>query len=320
MIRQICPHCFASVEFADEAAGTTADCPVCRKAFPVPGRYAPSVAGDAPPARPLPEAPVTSRPAPPPGLVPPAEAARPPLGDAPAPPTASGPGVTLTLSPTKLGWLPVACFTLILLLTFFTWVGLFPGGFKAYSQSPWGALARDFDTNPFSEEVLQLEKPLATLMGRNWLLLLPYLVALVAAVVLGWADRAVSATHVTGLPGPVAYLRTIWPYRLAVLFALAALTLALLAVQVRVGFGLDTATRQLVADRFAEALQATENSAAKQKILVKQGMELGQYELQTTWWLTLALTLHVVAAVAAGLRLWLDRRGAKPLPRVTVTA
>jgi len=89
-------------------------------------------------------------------------------------------------------------------------------------------------------------------------------------------------------------------------------------LQVRIGFGLETATRSLVADRFAEALQAAETSSAKQKVLVKQGMELGQFAMQTTWWLTLALVLHAVAAVAAGLRLWLQRRGAKPLPRVTV--
>ena len=74
----------------------------------------------------------------------------------------------------------------------------------------------------------------------------------------------------------------------------------------------------MVADQFAEALKAAETSAAEQKILVKQGMEYGQYAVQTTWWLTLAVALHAVAAVAALLRLWLARRGTKPLPRVTV--
>lgn len=305
MIRQICPHCFASVEFADEAAGTTADCPVCRKAFPVPGRYAPSVAGEPAP-----------RPTPPPGLVAPAD-------PTPAPATSSGnaldgPGRTLTLSPSKLGWLPVACFTLILVLTFFSWVGHYPGGFMAYAQSPWGALAGNFETNPFSDDVEHLEKPLKAIIGSNWLLLLPYLLALLAAVALGWADRAVTATHVTGLPVPLAFLQGVWPYRVGVLAALAVLTLTLLTLQVRVGFGLDTATRKMVAERFADALKAAETSAAEQKVLVKQGMELSQYAVQTTWWLTLAVALHVIAAVAALLRLWLARRGNKPLPRVTV--
>ncbi len=304
MIRQICPHCFASVEFADEAAGTTADCPVCRKAFPVPGRYAPSVAGD--PA---------ARPTPPPGLVAPTDAPRAPVAGPDA--TPDGPGRTLTLSPSKLGWLPVTCLTLVLVLSFFSWVGHYPGGYTAYSQSPWGALAGKFETNPFSDDVLHLEKPLNAAIGSN-LLLLPYLLALLAAVALGWADRAVTAASVTGLPGPLAFLQGVWPYRAAVLAALAVGTLTLLALQVRVGFGLDTATRRVVAEHYAEALKAAETSAAEQKILVKQGMELGQYAVQTTWCLTLAVALHAVAAVAALLGLWLARRGTKPLPRVTV--
>ena len=301
MIRQICPHCFASVEFADEAAGTTADCPVCHKAFPVPGRYAPSVAGD--PA---------ARPTPPPGLVAPADAPRAAAAGPDAP--AGGPGRTLTLSPSRLGWLPVTCLTLVLVLSFFSWVGHYPGGYMAYSQSPWGALAGKFETNPSTDDVLHLEKPLNAAIGSNWLLLLPYLLALPAAVALGWADRALSATPVAGLPAP---LQGIWPYRAAVLAALAVLTLTLLALQVRLGFGLDTATRKVVAEHYADALKAAETSAAEQKILVKQGMEFGQYAVQTTWWLALAVALHAVAAVAALLRLWLARRGTKPLPRVT---
>ena len=303
MIRQICPHCFASVEFAGEAAGTTADCPVCHKAFPVPGAYAPSVAGD--PA---------SRPTPPPGLVAFTDVARAPVAGPDA--TPGGPGRTLTLSPSKLGWLPVTCFTLVLILTFFSWVGHYPGGFTAYSQSPWGALAGKFETNPFSDDVLHLEKPLNAAIGSN-LLLLPYLLALLAAVALGWADRAVAATHSPNLPVPLAFLQGVWPYRVAVLAALAVLTLTLLALQVRVGFGLETATRRVVAEHHADALKAAETSAAEQKVLVKQGMELGQYAVQTTWFLTLAVALHAVAAAAALLRLWLARRGTKPLPRVT---
>ncbi len=326
MIRQICPSCFVPVEFADSAAGTTAECPSCRKPFAVPGAYAPTVAGDAAAPRPTPEpAPVTDpRPAPPPGLVRPTEAPRfaSPAGSPPAgtPPPPDGRGPTLVLSPVALDWLPVSCFTLLLVLTFFSWVGLYPGGFKAYAQTPWAALAGVIDTNHFSEEVLQIETPLTKLLGSNWVVLVPYLLAVLLAVVLGWADRVVTAAHVTRLPGPLGFVEKIWPYRFPLLAGLAVGTLVLLGLQLRLGFGLDTATRQLVANDFAEALQAADNSSARQKILVKQGMKLGQYELQTTVWLTLAVVLHVTAVVAAGLRLWLYRRGTKPLPRVTFSA
>ena len=321
MIRQICPHCFVPVEFADAAAGTTAECPSCRKPFAVPGAYAPTVAGDAAAPRPTPEpVPVTDpRPAPPPGLVRPTDAAR---ATAPAgsPPPLDGRGATVTLSPVALDWLPVSCFTLILVLTFFSWVGLYPGGFKAYAQTPWAALAGVIDTNHFSEEVLQIETPLTKLLGSNWVVLVPYLLAVLAAVVLGWADRVVTAAHITRLPGPLGFVEKIWPYRFPLLAGLAVGTLVLLGLQIRLGFGLETATRQLVANDFAEALQAADNSSARQKILVKQGMKLGQYELQTTVWLTLAVVLHVTAVAAAGLRFWLYRRGTKPLPRVSFAA
>lgn len=329
MIRQICPHCFVPVEFADAAAGTTAECPSCRKPFAVPGAYAPTVAGDAATSRPTPEpVPVPDpapRPAPPPGYVRPTDPTRsastaggPPAGG--TLPPLDGRGATVTLSPVALDWLPVSCFTLILVLTFFSWVGLYPGGFKAYAQTPWAALAGVIDTNHFSEEVLQIETPLTKLLGSNWVVLVPYLLAVLAAVVLGWADRVVTAAHITRLPGPLGFVEKIWPYRFPLLAGLAVGTLVLLGLQIRLGFGLETATRQLVANDFAEALQAADNSSARQKILVKQGMKLGQYELQTTVWLTLAVVLHVTAVAAAGLRFWLYRRGTKPLPRVTFAA
>jgi len=165
--------------------------------------------------------------------------------------------------------------------------------------------------------VLQIETPLTKLLGSNWVVLLPYLLGLVAAVALGWADRVIRAAHLNALPPPLAVLQKLWPVRSGVLAGLAIGTLILLALQIRLGFGLDTATRQLVGGDFADALQAAGNSSAKQKVLVQQGMKLGQYELQNTVWLTLAVTLHVTAVVAAGLRFWLYRRGTKPLPKVT---
>lgn len=349
MIRQICPHCFGAIELPDAAAGTSVECSVCHKSFAVPGRHTPTVA-DAQPPTPAPApAPMpalatatttlpltpgrppvseaTSTPNLPPGLVVPAEPPKVPTASSapgtpgyapPVPPVGMAHTASVTLAPALLEWLPVVCFTLILVLTFFSWVGMYPGGYLAYSQSPWGAFVGNFETNPISEEVMKLEVTLKKVIGSNWTFLLPYLFGVVLATALAWADRFVTVAHVTALPGPLSFVQKMWPHRFPVLTGLAIGTLLLLLVQVRLGFGLENAIKAHVTGEYAEALAAADNSSSRQKLLVKQGMNLGQYELQGTTCLALALAAHGVAVAAAAGRFWLYRRGPKPLPRITL--
>jgi hypothetical protein len=331
VIVQVCPNCLSTVELPATAAGTTVDCPKCKEPFPVPDTYTPTVAGEPKPVPPPAPAPVSMalppmpytppagegpKPAPPPGFVPPGERPAAAPGAAASPSHAGG--ATYLLSPVALDWLPVACFTLVFVLTFFSWVGLYPGGYKAYAQTPWHALAGTMEVNPLSEQVLQIEGPLKALLGMNVVLLLPYFLCLFWAVILGWADRAIKLENLKGLPGPLAKLERLWPYRSTILAGLAVATLLLLLAQVSVGFGLENATEKLVNGEFKDRLAAAKgNTSDTQKLEVEQGMQLGKYTLQTTTALTLAVLLHVTAVVAAGLRFWLHRRGAKPLPRVT---
>ena len=340
MIRQFCPHCFRPVELPDDAAGTTYPCPQCGKGFPVPGRYAPAVDPGLTPASggptPAPEKPPVPDPTPPdfrlpppPGFVPapPAGAAGDPAPGASAVPARGG----VTLSPAVLDWFPAACFTLILLLTCFAWVGLYPGGDAAYTQSPWGMMAGDFSRNPFSESVLKIEQELNAKAKSDWVML-PYLFGLLAAVGIAWADRLVRADVAARpgvhLPPRLGFLTAVWPHRFPILAGLAIGLLALLLIQAYAGFGLETALHKVVEARARPegAGQATapattpaaadRSSAMEKEAAIRQGMQLAQYRLQTTTWFGLAVGTHVVAVVAAGLRLWLYRRGAKPRPRV----
>ncbi len=339
MIRQFCPHCFRPVELPDDAAGTTFPCPQCGKGFPVPGRYTPAVdpglvtpsGGSAPvPEKPtVPDPTPDPRPQPPPGFIPPppaGPAADPGTGSAGTPPARGG----VTLSPAALDWFPAACFTLILVLTCFAWVGLYPGGDAAYTQSPWGMMAGDFWRNPFSESVLKIEQELHKQVRSDWVML-PYLLGLLAAVGIAWADRLVRADVAARpgvhLPPRLGFLTAVWPHRFPILAGLAIGLLALLLIQAYAGFSLETALHKVVDGRAraegvgqatapAPPAAAERSSAMEREAAIRQGMQLAQYRLQTTTWFGLAVGTHVVAVVAAGLRLWLYRRGSKPRPRV----
>ena len=313
MIRQYCPHCYRPVELPDSAAGTTHPCPLCAGPIPVPPAYTPTVEPNPPPPEtppvtaPLPDA----RPAPPPGFVPPADPAAGPT----SPGAARSHGRGVALDPAVLDWFPAGCFTLILLLTFLSWVGVYPGGYPAYTQSAWGAAAGGFTTDHFSDDVIKIETRLQKTIGSNVVMAL-YLLGLLVAVAVAWADRLVAAEGLTKLPPRASFLAKVWPHRFPILAGLAVGLVCLLLIQTYAGFGLETGLRAMVAGDNAEAWKAAgTGSAARQKVAVKEGLELGQYQLQTTTWLGLALGTHVVAVAAAGLRLWLYRRGPKPVPR-----
>ena len=55
----------------------------------------------------------------------------------------------------------------------------------------------------------------------------------------------------------------------------------------------------------------------EQKARIKRGLEYGKYELHTTFWYGLALGTHIFLAAVTLLRLWVERRGSRPLPRVS---
>lgn len=313
MIRQICPNCFRSVELPDAAAGTDAPCPSCGKVFALPGRYNPAVDPAAGPGDSAPFPVPPSRPAPPPGLVPPGGASR-PTAPASEPSLAAERTTGFPLSPVVLGWIPVACFTLVFLLTFFNWVGMYPGGYRAYTQNGWEAAFGSLDSNNFAEEVLKLEAELAKRTPWN-LLLVPFLLGLLLLLAVAWAERALRD------PGrvPAPAVAQFWRYRFAAIAGLGALLFGLLAFQTRIGFGLETAVRKLAAEKYDAELQSADNSAAKQKVAVKEGREVASYQLHTTSWLALAVAALLVGVATAALKFWLDTRGTKPPPRVSLT-
>lgn len=323
MITLVCPHCLKSVSVADAAAGTTAPCPSCGKDFPVPARYTPVVADDRPPAPP----PAVPDPAPPAGYVPPAAA---PL-EAPPPPEPAVPGVPagytrsvgFGLSPKVLAWVPAVCLSLVLVLTLFQWVGSHVGGYTVYSQNAWRSLTGG--SGPYNPLQAQLKKlapwtaDVANKVPSDWPLMLPFLVCLLLALVVAWAERAVAAVDRRKLPPSLEWVAAVWPYRIPLLAGLATAALLLLLIQTASGFGLERAMRRAVAEQSAEARQKNAgNAAALDEIEFNDDLELARVNLERTTWLYLVILLHLVVVLAMVGRAGLERRGDKPPPRVVV--
>jgi len=320
----ICPNCAKFVTVPDEAAGTTVPCPECKAPFPVPARYDPvvsvPVAPPPPPPPPVVPPPVVP-PTPPPGLTPEALAAV----THPTPPVAAGYDHTVgvSLKQSTLAWVPAVGLTLVLLLTLFPWVGSFVGGSAVYSQSPWRALtgnpARNFHLEELSRQQANWPADVLNKVSSDWLLMLPYLLLLILAVVLAWAERLVADVNRTRLPRQAGVLADVWPYRVPVLAGAAAVLLVLLLAQAGRGFGLERAMRQAVVERFADdRAMAAGNQAELDKIEFRADQELSKFNLEWTPWFGLAVGLHLLVVLAMVGRFWLDRRGNKPPPRLVL--
>ena len=322
VIRQICPHCFKSVELPDESAGIDSACPACGKSFTVPKPYTPSVDPGAvrPTSVPLPPPPVSipvphtvdpNRPAPPPGY-------------APHPGTV---GVTssqyssataMNLSSSAVGWIPVAGFTLIVLLSIFPWVGCYPGGISAYTQSFWGALGNGLSADTTAEQVMKQERALSDALRSDWWLLLPYLFAVLLGVALAWADRLATSNDFAYRVGPFGTLRAmIWPRRGAILYALAAVSAVFFALETLRGFGLEAAVRTVSVAKYKEEAEKVDNTADRQKVLTKIGVERASFGVGSGYAYWLVAAAHLIVLAAATGRIWLDSRGENaPPPRL----
>jgi hypothetical protein len=320
----ICPNCTKFVTVPDEAAGTTVPCPECRAPFPVPARYDPVVSvpvAPPPPPPPVVPPPPVAPPTPPPGLVPEALSAV-----RHAPPTV-GAGyehtVGITLTPSALAWVPAVGLTLILILTPFAWVGSYVGGSPVFSQSAWGSLwgasSRNFQLEELARQQGGWPDDVMNKVYSDWPLMLPYFLVLIVAVVAAWAERLVGTVDRTRLPRQLGFVGDAWPYRTPILAGLATTAVILLAVQSTRGFGLERAMRQTVSERFAEDRTKAEGNQSKLAVIdFKADQELSRFNLERTVWLELAFALHVIVVLAMIGRAWLDRRGAKPPPRLVL--
>jgi len=305
---------------------------MCAKSISVPAGYTPSVAaGGGVPYSLAPEEPKPVVAPPPPSSQPiPAAAPPPGLNTAAFAPPQSTPvapaqiGSTnihwLTISPNVIDWIPLGCLILAFLLTFFTWVGAYPGGEAIFKQSAWSILSADMSvTVPSDDEALLktaewLEKN-PNGVETDWLLL-PYFLLLFIALGFACLERAFKNPNILSLPAPLAWLPSVWPRRFALLTILSALLLVFLCGHVLRNKALPGAMQRYVETNYSEKLKAADTSIKKRAALIQVGQELGKYCLQSTTYRSLAIWVHIAAVVAMAGRWWLHRREGKPPVRI----
>ncbi len=333
-MRLICPHCMSGVTVADDTAGKEATCPNCGRSFPTPARYSAAVVPEAaaavasaaasPPSgavlpTPPPVPGAASVPTPPPGYIPPAPPA--PDGFLPSSHAATPElaGYThargITISPKVVAWLPAALLTVVLVLTFFPWVGSYLGGSAVYSQRPWGAMFGGSPSRNYQlEEAGAIPGAWIDKMHSDWALLLPFFLFLLAGLSFAWAERGLSSFD----PRKVPPLAKLWPWRNAIVLVCATFTLLFALWQVANGFSMERAIQKQISEQFA-AVREKETSPAKLDALkYKEEQAYNAYNVERTTWLYLALFCNALAVGAIVTRIALDKRGNKPAPKIVL--
>src|SRR5262249_18499654 len=96
------------------------------------------------------------------------------------------------------------------------------------------------------------------------------------------------------------------------------LAFLILVLQSAIGFSLESAAAAQ-ADSSVESERASAKTPENlEKVNIKRGAELGRLSVHRTVWFRLAVLFNLLGVAAAGLELWLERRGSRPLPRLDV--
>lgn len=350
-MKLICPRCMKSVPVPDDFSGTEVACPSCDKPFAVPARYNPAVLADpspaaspatppvpattspVPPIPPRPQEPATMSPEvppvgpttpagyvpPPPPVVPPPLPVAPatqvtPTAPVPTPPLPAGyvRERTLTINAKVVAWLPAVLLTLALVLTFFPWVGSHLGGAAVDSQGPWRAMFGSINRNATLEERMAVDMRWLDRLRSDWELMLPFLMALLAATALAWADRGFRSLDPRNIP-PLAKF---WAWRRTAILGLAGLALVLAVAQSIHGFGMERAIEAVVRENLMKEREEAGNNKSKQLAVdAKVQRELAGYELERSLWMHLSVLSIALAVLTMALYMRLDHRGTKPPPR-----
>lgn len=314
-MRLLCPFCQKAITVPDTEAGKPVDCPECGQEFAAPQLYTPAPAplpADklAQPA-PVPETYVSDRP----DRVPPVVE----LPDMAAPDRELS-GYhrmrSVSLDPRVMRWVPAVALFLAFILTMLPWNGLYPAGYPAFTQNPWGAVVGSMSRDPVADDALRIgEEKLGDILDKrlkmNWWLF-PYLFLLVPTLLLAAAGPVVDLTK-WKVP---SNLEPLWQYRPALLGVLTVLLLLFLLAQWASGFGLQRAVNDWVEADHAAAKEAANTPEKLQRWEMQVAMKKGEYHVRTTPWLRLALLMHLLATAAVVTEAGLMLRGKKAPPRL----
>ncbi len=335
----LCPSCQKKLTLPDAHAGQPAKCPECNSTFTAPALPAMPAAGFVPP--PPPPSPPPFTPAP---VLTPTPAAAPaphPFdgeGFAHSPPvpapqetrSAASPASSVAPAPAEYTHRlsahanprvlqPLAALAVLglFVLSFFPWVGRYPGGVPVVTQSAWQAA---FGAETVDEDLKKMlsgpapgkDAPSEERPGASGLMILFVLLLILALL----GTLAAAAWNVIPVALP-ASAQAFKPWRWGIAAALLLLTLVLLVLQEVSGFNLEARTTAEV-DRSMEGLKKLADvggkAADEKRIAILRGTALTQ--LYRTAALRWATALNALALVCALLVYWVERRRSRPVPRV----
>jgi hypothetical protein len=334
----LCPSCQKMLTVPDQYAGTLMKCPLCANTFQAPAL--PSAQPPLPPPGPFPAPPPPSRqsdtafaPSPPSAAPQPSPARTPP----PPPPSAGEyqHAFGLALDPRVVQWIPPAALLLVFLLQLFTpWVGMYPGGYPAYTQGVGGAAFGWYGTasNPVWEKIPEKNShvPAVILPGAKqgekgeslgWFFPMMVYVFPIFPLALVLAIAAAVLPLVQARAQLPPFVDQIKPWRWAIAGGAALLALLLLLVPLVFGFSLENKVKEKVETEFLDKQkEKVTTDEDRQLLAMARGSLVGAQELRRTVWLQLVFWLQVLAVVAAAVQFWLDFRGPRPAPRLDIRA
>jgi hypothetical protein len=342
----LCPNCQKMLTVPEEYAGQVMMCPLCRGQFTMPALPQPAAAPAPPapkpsvqskPAAPAPHQESFSIPLPPSGVIalapedivaPPASP--PPPGHQPpmpkiefetgpeavpelAPPPAEPGGyrhaIPIWFSPRVLQWIVPVCLILVFLLTFFRWVGVYPGGVPLITQSAWQAAFNSYSADVDLEKAMGPGGPKGEGPGVS-ILLIFYVILMCIVLLLALSCMVINIMPKILPPGLDPIIRLRW----LILGGVAMLTFLFLVLQLLIGFGLENKYKKDIDEQFKATRENAKTDAEKKAVEVQAGM--AKSALFRTVWLRLAFTLQLVALICVLLEIWVSRRGNKPLPKL----
>jgi hypothetical protein len=212
-------------------------------------------------------------------------------------------GLSIPLDLPVIRWLPPLALLAIIVLLFFNWVGLYPGGESVYTQNGWQVM---FGRSPAAdqdlvERLLDVEKSeLETTV--SWPMIL-YLVVLVPTLVLAFATAGLAFVPLKFPP----VVQQILSWKAAVLGALAVLALLLFLLQMAISFPLEKTVKALAEKKVKKESPKLAADPKYGEPLVQQRIDA--WGLRTTSRHSLAVWFNVAAVFFLLVELWLTRRG-----------
>jgi hypothetical protein len=326
----MCPNCQKMLTVPEQYAGQLMKCPLCAGTFTVPG-LPPSMPASAP-APPPPPAPDTyalhQEPAapPPPAPPPPAPASRapapePPLVEPIAPKQPAGttsPGgyartMTLTLNPVVIPWIAPVCLVLVLILSFFSWVGYYPGGYGVVTQNGLQFLSVD---PVYARKVLALNSDTlpANAQPSTDILLIFFWLLFIPAMLLAVASVVVPMLKIQ-LP-PVA--QQLMPWRWGIAGAATILAFLFLLLQAMFGFSIESQSVEYLPNGEKIERKTSGTPEEQQAERFRIATALASRGVERTVVFSMVFWLMLFSSLGCATQYWLDQRERtkRPLPRV----